>query len=104
MPDLLAKRTGLRADFAKSERKTSARASSLPAMPHFTDDEIHFEPFQVPGLDPVDVLRPKRDEFRPAREDAPALVLVPGLGMDCRGYIRQFPLGSIADIHMIQAH
>jgi len=107
MIDISAKQ--LRSDYSRAERKSGSQhaalpVSNLPPMPECSDEEICFEPFEVQGLDTVEVLRPKRDVYRPTREDAPALVLVPGLGMDCRGYIRQFPLGKLADIHMIQAH
>src|SRR5439155_17219782 len=34
--------------------------------------------------------------------EAPALVLVPGLGMDAVGFLRQLPLSSYAHVHMFQ--
>lgn len=75
----------------------------LARMPETDEQHFRYETFQVDGLDSIDVLRPAERCYYPERDDAPALVLVPGLGMDCRGYIRQFPLGSLTEIHCPQA-
>ncbi|HLX59820.1 MAG TPA: alpha/beta hydrolase [Planctomycetota bacterium] len=72
-----------------------------PPEPH--DRLLAFENFYAPGFEPVDVVRPALDEHRVKNPDAPALVLIPGLGMDSRNYIRQLPLGALADLHMPQA-
>jgi non-heme chloroperoxidase len=78
----------------------------LAAMPAIDDRHFHYEPFrpeQPEGLETIEVIRPAEACYRPRNEHAPALVLIPGLGMDCRGYIRQFPLGALAEIHCPQA-
>ncbi len=80
-----------------------APALKLPPVPPADERYFAFEPFAAPGLETVDVLRPRDEAYRTTDPDAPALVLVPGLGMDCRGYIKQLPLGAIADLHMPQA-
>lgn len=81
----------------------SVATTSLPPLPEADDSQLAFEEFESPGFEPVEVLRPARSEYRTVDTDAPALVLIPGLGMDCRGYIKQWPLGSIADLHLPQA-
>ncbi len=75
----------------------------LPPMPPAEDRYLACEEFSAPGLETVEVLRPALPDYRTTDAEAPALVLIPGLGMDCRGYIKQLPLGAIADLHMPQA-
>ena len=57
-----------------------------------------------PGLETVDTLRPSRAPYLNENPDAPALVLIPGLTMDSHDYVRQLPLGILADIHTLQAN
>lgn len=61
-------------------------------------------PFAPEGLEAVDVLRPARDQYKNSDPHAPALVLVPGLSMDSRGYVRQLQLAPLVDVHTLQAN
>ena len=81
----------------------NAPSFQLPPLPEADDRHLALEAFHAPGLEPVEVLRPAPGEYRTTDPDAPAVVLIPGLGMDCRGYIKQWPLGAIADLHLPQA-
>lgn len=76
----------------------------LPPLPAPDADPWSIDPFAYPGLETVDALRPARAPYRNENPDAPALVLIPGLTMDSRDYIRQLPLGAVADIHTLQAN
>lgn len=76
---------------------------TLPPYPELGADCWRIEPFSPPGLEPVDALRPANDPYICANPNAPALLLVPGLSMDSRGYLRQLQLGALADIHTLQA-
>jgi pimeloyl-ACP methyl ester carboxylesterase len=75
----------------------------LPPLPDADDSQLTIETFEARGLEPVEVLRPAKNPYRTTDSEAPAMVLIPGLGMDCRGYIKQWPLGAIADLHLPQA-
>jgi pimeloyl-ACP methyl ester carboxylesterase len=72
-------------------------------LPPADERFLAFEQFESPGFEAVDVLRPVHDDHRTNDPEAPALVLIPGLGMDSRNYIKQLPLGAVADLHMPQA-
>ncbi|HLX62643.1 MAG TPA: alpha/beta hydrolase [Planctomycetota bacterium] len=76
----------------------------LPPYPQLGDACWRSEPFTPPGLEPVAALRPANDPYICTNPDAPALLLVPGLSMDSRGYLRQLQLGALADIHTLQAN
>ncbi|MEI6236357.1 MAG: alpha/beta hydrolase [Planctomycetota bacterium] len=81
----------------------SAPSFSLPPLPEADDSHLAVEFFEAPGFERVEVLRPAKAEYRTTDPDAPAMVLIPGLGMDCRGYIKQWPLGAMVDLHLPQA-
>ena len=51
---------------------------------------------------PVEVLKAARAPYECHDPQAPALLLLPGMGMDARGFIRQLPLGALAELHMIE--
>lgn len=75
----------------------------LPPLPSLEEKHLRFEKFSASGLETVDVLRPASAPYANADPQAPALLLVPGLGMNCRNYIRQLPLGALCDLHLLQA-
>ncbi|MCY3018107.1 MAG: alpha/beta hydrolase [Planctomycetota bacterium] len=50
----------------------------------------------------LEALVPAEQPYLCADARAPALVLAPGLGMDGLGFIRQLPLGAVADLHLFQ--
>ncbi|MEI6236358.1 MAG: alpha/beta hydrolase [Planctomycetota bacterium] len=74
----------------------------LPPLPNSEENHWFTQPFSPPGLETVDVLRPAREPYQ--NPNAPALVLVPGLSMDARGYVRQLQLAPYVDIHTLQAN
>src|SRR4051812_14379462 len=82
---------------------TSSAERTLPPLPPADERYFEVEKFTGPSRETVEVLRPRNAEYKTTDPNAPALVLVPGLGMDCRGYIKQLPLGALADLHMPQA-
>ena len=75
----------------------------LPPLPSLDEKHLRFEKFSAPGFEIVDVLRPASAPYVNGDPAAPALLLVPGLGMNCRNYIRQLPLGALCDLHLPQA-
>ena len=76
---------------------------ALPLPPDADDSQVAIETFEARGFEPVEVLRPAKSPYRSTDSAAPAMILIPGLGMDCRGYIKQWPLGAVADLHLPQA-
>ena len=50
----------------------------------------------------LEALRPAAAPYLCPHAAAPALVLIPGLGMDGLGFVRQLPLGAVADLHLFQ--
>src|SRR5438874_2374051 len=76
---------------------------NLPPFPNLGDECWRIEPFAPPELETVDALRPAGDPYLCSDAHAPALVLVPGLSMDARGYLRQLQLAPLVDIHTLQA-
>jgi|GEM_PF-1099884 len=74
----------------------------LPPLPNSEENHWFTQPLSLPGLETVDVLRPAREPYQ--NTNAPALVLVLGLSMDARGYVRQLQLAPYVDIHTLQAN
>ena len=77
---------------------------TLPPLPNPEEQHWATTAFAPEGMEAVDVLRPARAPYANNDPAAPALVLIPGLSMDSRAYVRQLPLGVIADIHTLQAN
>jgi pimeloyl-ACP methyl ester carboxylesterase len=50
----------------------------------------------------LEAFRPVAPEHTCRNEEAPALVCVPGLGMDGNCFLRQLPLGRCADLHFLR--
>ena len=50
----------------------------------------------------MESLVPAAEPYRCQATDAPPFVLVPGLGMDAMGFMRQLPLGALSDLHLFQ--
>jgi pimeloyl-ACP methyl ester carboxylesterase len=79
-------------------RTPGVKLASPPTL-----DEAHFRTRKVRtenGI--VEALLPVTAEFRCKREKAPSLVLIPGLGMDALGFVRQLQLGPHAHLHFVQ--
>lgn len=50
----------------------------------------------------LEAFLPAAPEYTTADKDAPALVCVPGLGMDGNCFLRQLPLGHRMDLHLLR--
>jgi pimeloyl-ACP methyl ester carboxylesterase len=72
-------------------------AQGLPEAPSL--EERHFRTVQVGNLQ---ALVPAAEPYACSNPKAPALLLVPGLGMDAMGFVRQLPLGAISNLHLFQ--
>jgi pimeloyl-ACP methyl ester carboxylesterase len=62
-------------------------------------DQSHLRAAHAGGLE---ALVPAAAPYICRDDKAPALVLLPGLGMDGLGFIRQLPLGAVANLHLFQ--
>ena len=60
-----------------------------------------FETFtcEAPGVGRLEALVAAAPEYRTAAGDAPALVCLPGLAMHASNFLRQLPLGAVAELH-----
>lgn len=92
------------AGVVNATQECPVQTMQLPPVPSSVVDKFRQEIFTPPGLEPVEVLRPKKKRHACKDPNAPALVLVPGLSMDARGYVRQLPLGAITQLHVLQAN
>ena len=74
----------------------------LPSPPVLC--ESHLREIHAPStrLGPISALVPAADPFLCRDSHAPALVLVPGMGMDGLGFLRQLPLGAVSQLHLYQ--
>lgn len=76
--------------------------SKLPPAP--TLDESHLRELQFVSEKHgrLEALIPVAAPYVCSNPDAPALLLIPGLGMDGLGFLRQLPLGALAHLHLFQ--
>ena len=74
----------------------------LPDVPAFNQNCFKAHRVHSDSLGELEALVPNDARYQCANAEAPALVLVPGLGMDGLGYIRQLPLGPLAHLHLFQ--
>jgi len=66
-------------------------------------DEAHLRLDSVVGTScALHAYSPVDKTFCPQNPNAPVFVLIPGLGMDAVGFIRQLPLGTLAELHLFQ--
>lgn len=77
-------------DFAQSQH---------PAL-----DERQLNPvrYSAEGFGPLEAFVPAGKDVASADPNAPAIVLVPGLGMDGQSWLRQLPLHSLCDFHAVR--
>jgi len=82
--------------------ETSTAPSLLP-LPDLNQRHLQLETVRPAAWRALDAFVPAPDSPYACKDPAaPALVLVPGLGMDGLGFIRQLPLGSLAHLHFFQ--
>lgn len=70
---------------------------TLPPLPSLERRHLRAE-----SAGALEALVPVADPYRCADPRAPAMLLVPGLGLDGLGLIRQLPLGALAHLHFFQ--
>lgn len=74
----------------------------LPAVPSLDQSQLRTARAATEGGAGLEALVPSAAPYVCADAHAPVLVLAPGLGMDAQGFIRQLPLGAVADLHLFQ--
>lgn len=83
-----------------SAARTSA--NPLPPVPPLDHKELQLRAVHANGHGGLHALVPSGKNYICKDPNAPALVMVPGLGMDGLGFIRQLPLGAQTDLHLFQ--
>ncbi|MGD0089574.1 MAG: alpha/beta hydrolase [Planctomycetota bacterium] len=79
-----------------------AGALALPPAPSLDLRHLRANCVALPEGKQLEALVPAGAPYMCSHAEAPALVLLPGLGMDGLGFIRQLPLGAIAELHLFQ--
>ncbi len=75
---------------------------TLPPIPSL-DIQRHLRPVTIESdLGPIQVMRPAEAPYQCASPDAPAILLIPGMGMNASGFIRQLPLGALGELHLFE--
>jgi pimeloyl-ACP methyl ester carboxylesterase len=73
----------------------------LPPPPEL--EREHLEPLSIrTELGVTEGFRPARESYRCADKNAPAILLVPGMGMDAVNFLRQLPVGLTGHLHLIE--
>lgn len=75
---------------------------TLPPLPTLDRRHVRAETAQVSGFGELQALVPAAAPYVCADPRAPAMLLVPGLGLDGLGMIRQLPLGALTHLHLFQ--
>src|SRR3954465_4207720 len=81
---------------------SQTRAFVLPPPPALDHSELSSRSVNANGHGLLHALVPSAEKYACKNPDAPALVMIPGLGMDGLGFIRQLPLGTISARHLFQ--
>lgn len=79
----------------------SATTLSLPPPPSLECRHLRLEAAETP-LGTLEAFVPASEEYVCRDPHAPVLLLVPGLGLDGLGFIRQLPLGAVASLYLFQ--
>ena len=74
----------------------------LPPPPSLDDTHLRVENISTDAHGELEAFRPAGAPYLCTDEHAPQLLLVPGLGMDGLGFLRQLPLGACAHLHFFQ--
>jgi 3-oxoadipate enol-lactonase/4-carboxymuconolactone decarboxylase len=86
----------------KTGQGSAHAAPPLPPIPFLDEKHLRSERVAASGLGDVEFFVPAEAPYTCDRAAAPALVLVPGLGMDAAGFLRQLPLGVLAHLYLFQ--
>ncbi len=76
--------------------------NSLAAIPSLDRTHFAYESCVSPTGIELRALVPADEVYRCEDAQAPALLLIPGLGVDGLSFVRQLPLGSISALHFFQ--
>ncbi len=76
--------------------------TTLPPIPDLSERHFRFTETNNGGPELIHAIRPASEPYVCNNQNAPAFVLIPGLGMDSVGWVRQLPLGAISNLHLIQ--
>ncbi|HYF50822.1 MAG TPA: alpha/beta hydrolase [Planctomycetota bacterium] len=82
--------------------QTRPASIELPAAPPLDLKQLVVRSAKSELSGELEAFLPAGAPYLTPREDAPALVLVPGLGMDAMGFVRQLPLGALSHLHLFQ--
>lgn len=77
-------------------------ALELPAIPSLDRSHLRLEPCRAPSFSSVGALVPAAQPYLCADPNAPALLMIPGLGVDGLSFIRQLPLGALSSLYFLQ--
>ena len=79
-------------------------STDVPLAPLPTLEERHLTPrvFESAEFGKLEAFVPTHSDYHCQDPVAPALVLIPGLGMDAIGFLRQLSLAPYAHIHLFQ--
>jgi len=78
------------------------RGPVLPPVPSLDEKHLRVESIHTASLGVLEALVPAAAPYLCPDRQAPALLLVPGLGLDGLGFIRQLPLGALAHLQLFQ--
>ena len=82
-------------------KHAGSSAIALPPVPSLETRHLRHDAVQTP-LGKIDALIPEADIYVCKAAERPALLLIPGLGMDGNAFIRQLPLGALCDLYFFQ--
>src|SRR5258708_98165 len=80
----------------------AATRIALPPIPPLEEAHLRAEGHSVDGHGHLEALLPSTAPYICQNPNAPAMLLIPGLGMDGLGFLRQLPLGAISDLRLYQ--
>jgi len=81
---------------------TCPRGPVLPPVPPLDAKHLRTESVRTESLGVLEAFVPAAPPYLCSDAQAPALLLVPGLGLDGLGFIRQLPLGAVAHLQFFQ--
>lgn len=82
--------------------KSGALYKLLPPTPPLDDRHLKLVRYEVPGVGAVQAMLPAAAHLERDDPQAPAVVFVPGLGMDAQSWLRQMPLASVGSFHAMR--
>jgi pimeloyl-ACP methyl ester carboxylesterase len=85
-----------------AQPRTGRLGVQLPPPPSLEESHLRTAAVNVPPWGALEAFVPAHAPYVCDDPNAPALVLVPGLGMDGLGFLRQLPLGAFAHLHFVQ--